>query len=105
MKIESARRYHFRAVHSLPGFPEPWCHKHPHAYTVELVGTFNHEQADEAWADVAPYYAEADLDDLVGSSTTVEELAEFFFTPFRDVPGITQITVWEDDDRWGRATR
>lgn len=79
---------------------------HGHHYTVEVVGTFNHEDADELWiGDMLPEYDGENLNDVF-ALTTVEEFAARLLSRFAaNIEGVRQVTVWEDDDRWGRATR
>jgi hypothetical protein len=40
---------------------------------------------------------------MTPTSTTVEALAAWILYHFPDV--VREVTVWEDDDRWGRARR
>lgn len=98
----AGRLYRFQAVHSLPDFPPPWSRTHGHHYTVEVAGDFNHEAADALWDEMKSLYEYGDLNDVL-VPTTVEALAHHFLGEFATVEGIRQVTVWEDDNRWGRA--
>jgi 6-pyruvoyl-tetrahydropterin synthase len=113
MTTEVARRYRFRGKHHLPGFPEPWCEVHEHDYTVEVVAVspvgdvhVDTDRIDQAWRFIksdtdGPY----DLDAFGPENTTVEALAQRWLRMFRyEIPSTVQVSVWEDDDRWGRAT-
>lgn len=102
--ICGGRVYRFRAMHRLPGYPEPWCHEHEHDYRVEMVlaGTGNMEELDREWRSFAaalPHRLNAAFED-----TTVEGLAAAFLSDFAD-QGVVQVKVWEDDARWGLATK
>lgn len=95
MTTTVGRTYRFRAVHSLPDFPEPWCYPHEHDYTVhiEAVGGTPTDKLDEEWAE-----ANVPLSKL----GTVEAIAESLLT---FIEAATAVTVWEDYARWGKAQR
>lgn len=97
------RVYRFRATHSLPGFPSPWCFPHEHDYTVEVVargGTPT--DALDAWWRPRTGLDGSDLNDAF-VATTVEQIAA---TLLDEAPeSVLSVTVWEDKQRWGRAER
>lgn len=95
------RLYRFRAVHSLPDYPEPWCYPHQHDYTVEVVakGDTDTLGLDREWASIA---VPADLDVRFRPST-VENIASRLLGEFGSE--VLSVTVWEDQQRWGRAER
>jgi 6-pyruvoyl-tetrahydropterin synthase len=108
-----ARRYRFHAYHSVPSLPPPWCDTHSHNYTVEVVAAdesdtevvVDTDQLDACWAKIGPGYPNRtrDLNDT-HDSTTVEALARAWLDGFAStIPQVVEVTVWEDDDRWGRA--
>lgn len=109
MTTHVARRYSFTAWHHLDGFAEPWCNHHMHVYTVEVVALSSADERldtddlDDAWQSLAPRENE-DLN-VHHHDTTVEELAAEWLSDLRGmVPQIVEVTVWEDRERWGRAT-
>lgn len=104
MTTTVARRYRFRATHSLPDFPEPWCFPHQHDYTLEVVvaGGTSTDIVDELWDQIAVHEV-ANLNSLWEPST-VENIAENLLTGWFDEIAIA-VTVWEDASRWGRAER
>lgn len=116
MTITVARRYRFVASHSLAAVGPPWNEPHSHVYTVEVqaAAEANHladglvvdtEELDSVWQRLRPY-VEVGEDDLnaLYADTSVEGLAAEWLQGFRDrVPRVVAVTVWEDDERWGRA--
>ncbi len=103
MKTTVGRTYRFRAVHSLPDFPEPFNHPHQHDYTVELVasGGLDTDLLDEWWMSRGLVNDEA-MDNRFRPST-VENIAELLLG---DCPSsVLSVTVWEDKQRWGKAER
>lgn len=109
--IEVARRYFFNAVHHLEGMPEPWGSTHGHKYTVEVVAAgepdslgmvVDTDLLDQRWHRLKESFEWQDLTDTLPCLTTVERIASFLLHNF---PEAQRVTVWEDDDRWGRATR
>jgi hypothetical protein len=120
MTVTVARRYQFTATHSLPMLGPPWNEPHSHRYTVEVVaestrctdlgedvlpGFFDTDILDAAWNAIAPRHG-ADLDVDWPGDSTVESLASDFLAALGafDLP-VIEVTVWEDDNRWGRARR
>lgn len=111
--IAVARRYFFNAEHRVDGLAEPWCSRHEHSYTVEVVaeeqfpavGTMvvDTDVLDRVAHDVIAPLDGTYLNDSTPTSTTVEELAAWMLSRF-DAP-VREVTVWEDDNRWGRARR
>lgn len=108
--IEVARIYRFRARHSLPDMPEPWCHEHEHDYTVEVVArgvgpvVVETDEIDTAWNEVVKPDEFSNLNDAY-VSTTVEALAQGWLDELKEcVPAVRRVTVWEDKQRWGRAS-
>lgn len=109
MKV--ARRYFFTATHYLPGV-KGYDLPHKHHYTVEVVAEGARHDKTGMVIDTERFdlIAERLLDPLDGENlngvmrfrTTVERLAEHFLLVFRS-EGATQVTVWEDDDRWAQA--
>jgi 6-pyruvoyl-tetrahydropterin synthase len=95
------RIYRFRGVHSLPGFPEPWCFPHQHDYTVEVVaeGDTDTLKLDRRWEELG-FNAVVPMNDKFKPST-VENIAEVLRRGF----GALSVTVWEDQARWGKAER
>jgi 6-pyruvoyl-tetrahydropterin synthase len=118
MSVSVARRYKFHASHEAVGLPPPWCERHEHDYTVEVVYTaevdelisdtvIDTDEIDAAWREIAHRFEGQYLNNTVGGSTTVEQLAQALWVYFlgdtsdnRSEPA--SVTVWEDDDRWGR---
>ena len=102
MKTTVARLYRFRATHSLPDFPEPWCFPHQHDYTVEVVaeGGTDTDELDFIWAENG-FQDGLDLNETV-DVTTVERIADVILTSHES---LIAVTVWEDQARWGRAER
>jgi hypothetical protein len=102
MSTTVARLYRFRATHSLPDFPEPWCFPHQHDYTVEIVaeGGMPTDSLDKLFA---PGRLEGKDMNGIADPSTVEHLAERFLgsMPIE----VVAVTVWEDRARWGRAER
>jgi 6-pyruvoyl-tetrahydropterin synthase len=121
--VTVARRYTFHGRHHLPQLAAPWNQPHEHLYTVEVEAGGPYERGvlvaivvdtdriDEAWAALGPPSSDgslvADLDSLYGAErTTVEALATRWLSELvQKVPQVTAVTVWEDDERWGRAAR
>lgn len=108
------RRYHFDAEHSVQGLGPRWADPHWHRYTVEVVATDELEGRSAVLSTDeldARYEQHLDLDGqnlnaMIGGSTTVEALAAYWLEWFREVsPLVREVTVWEDDARWGRVTR
>lgn len=96
------RLYRFRATHSLPDFPEPWCFPHEHDYTVEVVavGGTPTDTLDEWWSTYPTRWPV--LDERFKPST-VENIAEWLLS---EAPRtVLEVVVWEDRQRWGRAER
>jgi len=96
MMVTVGRTYRFRAVHALPGYPEPWCFPHEHDYTIHLeaAGGTPTDLLDDWWAEEEP---------LDADPTTVENIAERML---HAAPAfVVAVTVWEDGARWGRAER
>ena len=113
MNVSVARLYRFGAYHLVPSLPEPWCSTHYHDYTVEVVAqSSTKDLVDTDWLDAA--WRTIGPDGLPGQArnlndhfadTTVEALAENWLIEFQAaVPEVVQVTVWEDDTRWGRAS-
>lgn len=102
--VTVTRIYRFRAIHSLPDFPEPWCFPHQHDYTVEVevAGDTPTDLVDGAWEALC---IGVDGDDLnrVWSPSTVEHIAAELLKYFG--PAAVSVTVWEDRARNGRARR
>jgi 6-pyruvoyl-tetrahydropterin synthase len=109
MNSAVARLYKFEATHHVEGLADPWRSPHGHGYTVEVVAegegplVVDTDVLDAAWAPLAERLEGADLNEAVGGPTTVEDLAMRLLKEF-PWPA-RQVTVWEDDDRWGRARR
>jgi hypothetical protein len=106
MKTTVARLYRFRATHSLPEFPEPWCFPHEHDYTVEVVadGGTDTDRLDQRWATFGPAAGEpAPNLNAWFHPTTVENIATHLLKRFGELA--VAVTVWEDQARWGRADR
>lgn len=103
VKTTVGRTYRFRAMHSLPDFPEPWCFPHQHDYTVEIeaAGDTHTDGLDGWWAGLLPIRAE-NLNDAFDPST-VENIAVELLDAAP--PAVLSVTVWEDKQRWGRAER
>lgn len=110
MSAAVARRYRFSAKHHVSGLGERWAEPHGHDYTVEVVAegliapvVVDTDLMDDAWEPIGLRIDGTDLNESVGGPTTVEDLAATFL---RAMPGfVREVTVWEDDDRWGRARR
>ena len=102
MRSTVARIYRFRATHSLPDFPEPWCFPHQHDYTVEVVakGGTSTDLLDEFWRDRG--FDGANLNCWFVPST-VENIAETLLSAASK--SILSVMVWEDRQRWGKAER
>jgi 6-pyruvoyl-tetrahydropterin synthase len=109
--IEVARRYFFHATHYIEGAPHPWCEPHEHDYTVEVVAAgepdslgfvIDTDELDAKWRQLEPRFNHRDLTDTLPFLTSVENIASFLLSEF---PDARRVTVWEDDSRWGRATR
>lgn len=112
-----ARRYRFHATHHVEGLAEPWSSPHGHGYTVEVVAELDGQTTDlvvdtdaldEVWALLEREYGleGSDLNESTPTTTTVEDLARWFLAAFGAVSErVRQVTVWEDEDRWGRARR
>lgn len=96
------RIYRFRGVHSLPGFPEPWCFPHQHDYTVEVVAPGGVDTAvlDAKWQMLG--LNDASNLNHVFHPSTVEHIAEQLLGDFAVA---VSVTVWEDQARWGKAER
>lgn len=106
-RVKVARLYRFRASHSLPGvagYDQP----HEHDYTVEVVAegsldkdgmVIDTQLMDDLMEPLCHSLEDSDLNDFA-SPSTVENLADAFAA---HAPDADQITVWEDDDRWGQA--
>ena len=129
MKVAVARRYEFNAVHRVEELGPPWNETHEHHYTVEVVAEVDRpehlrlvqsavvvdtDRFDAVWDELARSIGLdsdtrlvegiPDLNEVTPTTTTVEALAVWMMDYFKDL-GATQITVWEDDSRWGRCTR
>lgn len=104
MKTTVGRIYRFRAIHSLPDFPEPWCFPHQHDYTVEVEaeGGTPTDRLDDWW-DEKPRTRLYDLNDVYDGPTTVENIAADLLDSAP--PVVRSVTVWEDKQRWGKAKR
>jgi 6-pyruvoyl-tetrahydropterin synthase len=102
MTTTVGRIYRFRGVHSLPGFPEPWCFPHQHDYTVEVVvaGGTDTLALDVAWDQFGLDGRVVNMN-AVFLPSTVESIAEELLEHFDAL----SVTVWEDQQRWGRAER
>lgn len=114
MKV--ARRYKFRASHSLPGVAG-YDTEHWHDYTVEVVveGEVDRPEGmvldtgslDDVAAVIFPALDGTNLNDSMTFPTTVENLAgrwwSVFASPQSSYGLPVTVTVWEDDDRWGQA--
>lgn len=119
--ISVARRYSFVATHELdvPGIDDPaWTERHGHRYTVEVVAEVGAAPGEgvavvvdtDLLDDAADYVLEgldgSNLNESVGGPTSVEDLAQRFLLRLRERPGterLVEVSVWEDDDRRGRA--
>ncbi len=97
------RIYRFRAIHSLPDFPEPWCFPHQHDYTVEITaaGGTSTDDLDAIWKRHASFDG-CDLNERFQPST-VETIAERLLWTFGEIA--LSVRVWEDQARWGLAER
>ncbi len=104
MKTTVGRTYRFRATHSLPGFPEPWCFPHQHDYTVEVVaeGGTPTDTLDSAWRPLEDGRALFEGLSARDLPSTVEHLATAVLL---EIPEAIAATVWEDKQRWGKAER
>ncbi len=112
-----ARLYRFRGRHYVPSLPFPWCEPHEHDYTVEVVVdgdppvVVDTDLLDAAWEETCSRSSGSltgravDLTEGRGAeNTTVEALsAEWLAAMNLAVPGVSRVTVWEDDSRWGSA--
>jgi hypothetical protein len=98
--ITVGRIYRFRAIHSLPDYPKPWCFPHQHDYTVEIVmpGDTDTAEVDATWEELR-LEKKGDLN-AVFQPSTVEHIAETLRRYFDAV----SVTVWEDQQRWGRCS-
>jgi 6-pyruvoyl-tetrahydropterin synthase len=122
VRTSVARRYKFAGRHSLPSAGPPWSEPHDHIYTVEVVASAEDlpegalvvptDEIDAAWSaewgEGPPTAGDhVDLDDLLGAeNTSVEALAHRWLAELgAAVPEITSVTVWEDEQRWGRCDR
>lgn len=114
--VTVARRYRFKALHSIRGGAEPWCFPHEHAYTVEVTVeddrmsdgmVIDTDRLDAWWATRLPLFERCNLDEtLPVARTTVEAIAGYLIDHAAENDlALSAVTVWEDDDRWGRATR
>lgn len=102
--------YRFHASHQVEGLAPPWCNEHEHDYTVEVVAyggapvVVDTDDLDEVWMYLKVFCEGKHLNDTMGGTTTVEDLAKQFLSEFRDnVSEVRKVTVWEDDTRWGSA--
>ncbi len=104
MKTTVGRTYRFRAAHSLPDFPEPWCFQHQHDYTVEVEakGDTPTDDVDAWWEARLTQLSRADLNKNFQPST-VENIAGALL--LEAGPLVLSVTVWEDKQRWGKAER
>jgi 6-pyruvoyl-tetrahydropterin synthase len=114
--LQVARLYRFTATHHVDGLSEPWNKPHVHNYTLEIVGQGEPDENGiiidtDLWdAELAQVLEELDggnLNEIVGGPTTVEDLARHFLAIMEweeENSMVVQATVWEDDERWGRAT-
>jgi 6-pyruvoyl-tetrahydropterin synthase len=110
--VSVARRYFFTAEHWVPWLPEPWNQPHVHSYTVEVVASGDLDSGglvvdtdliDDLWR-VALQPDENHTLNAQYSDTTVEGLSRMWLAEFRDrLQQVVSVTVWEDDNRWGRA--
>jgi 6-pyruvoyl-tetrahydropterin synthase len=104
MNTRVARLYRFRARHSLPEeWGEPWSHVHEHDYTIEIVaaGGTPTDELDEAVRGMLEL--EGTNINEVANPSTVEHLAERLLDELPD--WAISVRVWEDQARWGSATR
>ncbi len=103
MRATVGRIYRFRGIHSLPGFPEPWCYPHQHDYTVEIEadGGTPTDELDDYWGSWC-FIDGYDLDSKFLPST-VENIAEQLLVQAGS--DVSAVVVWEDRQRWGRAER
>jgi 6-pyruvoyl-tetrahydropterin synthase len=120
--VEVARRYQFNGEHHVPGLPLPWCDRHTHRYTVEVVArgsdtsvVVDTDLMDHAWDSIfaslpSPGHVDVparliDLDIAYGPQwTTVESLSQRWLREFYDVvPEVVEVSVWEDMKRRGTA--
>jgi 6-pyruvoyl-tetrahydropterin synthase len=108
-----ARRYFFDATHHVPAANPPWSEPHDHRYTVEVVAeghmnldamVVDTDDIDAVWKDIHGLVNNADLNEALDKleETTVEEISYWMLEEFKSV-GVVEVTVWEDEDRWGRA--
>lgn len=111
--IAVARRYTFAARHRVEGLAPPWNETHDHDYTVEVVAeaqapadgsmVVDTDQLDAVWQTLGADLDGTDLNDATPTDTTVEALAAWMLDHF-PAP-VNEVTVWEDNQRWGRARR
>lgn len=118
--ISVARRYFFEAEHQVFELQSPWNERHGHKYTVEVVAeadldsddladglvVIDTDDLDKVWGDLEEFLGGTYLNDSTPTSTTVEALAAWVLDVF-DILGdaVREVTVWEDQTRWGRARR
>jgi 6-pyruvoyl-tetrahydropterin synthase len=113
MTVAVARRYTFVAEHYVEGAPEPWSKRHSHTYTVEVVAVgdpdergmiVDTDELDRAWGEIVESLKGEVLNEVLpGCTTTVEDLAVLWLELLVQTVPISEVTVWEDVDRWGRA--
>jgi 6-pyruvoyl-tetrahydropterin synthase len=112
VKTTVARRYTLRARHHLPDLAAPWNEPHDHDYTIEIAAERDGHHAYvidtdliDAWfdEDVRPQMDGQNLNETLPVTTTVEAIADWILQRTPRDARITAVTVWEDQDRWGRA--
>jgi 6-pyruvoyl-tetrahydropterin synthase len=111
--IEVARRYFFVATHSLPGV-EGYDEEHGHRYTIEVVArgssldgegmVIDTAALDRIFEPMVKGWSGSNLNDYFAPST-VEVIADELLGEVDHLPNAYAVTVWEDDERWGRASR
>lgn len=100
----------------MPHLAPPWNQPHDHHYTVEVVAARRYlttglvvdtDVLDQIWTDLglARDGHIVNLNDLFGEfGTSVEWLSTELFQKFKTkVKEIVEVTVWEDNNRWGSA--
>jgi 6-pyruvoyl-tetrahydropterin synthase len=118
VRTRVARRYTWTASHRIPGHPVHG-RRHVHDYTLEVVGEGDPVQAGrfiidtDAWDEYLEGLIQnledcGDMNAAVGEhNTSVEALARYFLgvMDWDEEPSrVVEVTVWEDDRRWGRCS-